>query len=99
MVENIFDSYCEGILRIIDLICEVTEISWIYDPKEMLYELSYLILVRIAEELYRIYILSAIVIIKYRLDDLVDLFVHCIFSHNNFSFISIKNPKTHMVSG
>ena len=87
MIENVFDSYCEGILRIIDLVCEVAEITGIYDPEEMLYELSYLVFVRIGKELDCINILSAVVVIENCLDNLVDLFMHCIFSHNSFSLI------------
>ena len=81
MIENIFYGNREAVLRIVDLICKIAEISRIYDPEEVLYKLSYLVLVGIAEKLDGIDILAAFIVFEYCLDDLVDLFMHIIVAH------------------
>ena len=73
VIENIFDRYGEAVLRVIDLVCAVTEISGIYDPEEILDKFPDFIFVGIAEQLNGIDILAAFVVFENKLYDIIDL--------------------------
>ena len=92
MVKNVLDVDGIGVLGVVDFVGFVPEIPGINHPKQVVYKLNDLCLVRFVEKIHGVDVLLAVEIRDYILDYFVNFFFffhHCMFSYSPTTIVGL----------